>query len=57
MRKYNIKTNTEAYHPQQNPAERTVQDLKAVAKMIMDRSRADEKAWNKAMEYVCYISN
>eukprot|EP00957_Ditylum_brightwellii_P180597 13756418-Ditylum_brightwellii.AAC.1 len=41
LRKYNIRSkNTEPHHPQQNPAERCIQDVKRMCTKIMDRTGA-----------------
>eukprot|EP00957_Ditylum_brightwellii_P013869 1045488-Ditylum_brightwellii.AAC.1 len=41
LRKYNIRSdNTEPHHPQQNPVERCIQDVKRMCTKIMDRTGA-----------------
>ena len=46
LRKYNIQgLTTEPYHPQQNPAERRIQDVKRVALRIMDHTNTPETLW------------
>ncbi len=45
------------YHPQQNPFEKPIQDIKARAQTFMDRTGDDSKAWFQAMEYYYYLCN
>ena len=57
-RKYNIKQETtEPHHPQQNPAERQIQEVKKRANMIMDRTGCPENVWYLAVQYVVYLLN
>lgn len=57
-RKYNIKqTTTEPHHPQQNPAERQIQEVKKRVNMIMDRTGCPEEVWYLATQYVVYLLN
>ncbi len=58
MRKYNIKgTTTEPYHPQQNPSERVILDIKAGAQTLLGCTGADSRAWFKVMEFYSYLHN
>ena len=58
LRKYNIKSeNTEPHHPQQNPAERRIQDVKRLSTKIMDRTGAPAYLWFFCMLYVVMLLN
>ena len=58
MRKYNIKAEyTEPHHPQQNPAERRIQDIKCTTAKVMDRTGTPEFLWFYAMSYVTQVLN
>ena len=49
LRKYNIKDmQTEPHHPNQNPAERRIQEVKKTSNMIMDRTGCPGHLW-----YLC----
>lgn len=57
-RKYNVKqTTTEPHHPQQNPAERQIQEVKKRTNMIMDRTGCPEEVWYLVVQYVVYLLN
>jgi transposase InsO family protein len=57
-RKYNIKqSTTEPHHPQQNPAERQIQDVKRQVNLIMDRVGCPDMLWLLATKYVVYLLN
>jgi hypothetical protein len=57
-RKYNIKqSTTEPHHPQQNPAERQIQDVKRQVNLIMDRVGCPDMVWLLATKYVVYLLN
>lgn len=46
MRKYNIRSeNTETHHPNQNPAEKKIQDVKRITKKILDWTGAPDFLW------------
>eukprot|EP00957_Ditylum_brightwellii_P003485 263694-Ditylum_brightwellii.AAC.1 len=46
LRKYNIRSeNTEPHNPQQNPAERRIQDVKQMCTKIMHRTGAPAFLW------------
>ncbi len=52
MRQCNIKgTTTEAYHPQQNATERTIQDAKAVGLDKELMKRHSTKQWSISVTY------
>ena len=58
LRKYNIKSeNTEPNHPNQNPAERRIQDVKRTTTKILDRTGAPEFLWFFCMLYVAMLLN
>ncbi len=58
LRKYNIKDlQTEAYHPNQNLAERRIQEVKKTVNMIMDRVGAPNHLWYECIKYVTYLLN
>ena len=49
---------TEPDHAQQNPAElRAVQFLKSHSQVLMDRTKAPEKVWLQACEYIADVHN
>eukprot|EP00957_Ditylum_brightwellii_P129636 9889195-Ditylum_brightwellii.AAC.1 len=56
--KYNIRSkNTKPHHPQQNPAERCIQDVKRMYTKIMDRAGAPAFSWFFCMLYVVMLLN
>ncbi len=58
LRKYNIKDlQTEPHHPNQNPAERRIQEIKKTANTVMDRSGAPGCLWYLATVYAAYLRN
>ncbi len=58
LRKYNIKDlQTEPHHPNQNPAERQIQEIKKTANTVMDRSGAPGCLWYLATVYAAYLLN
>ena len=58
LRKYCIgEETTEPHHPQQNPAERRIQDVKRLSLKIMDRTGAPNYLWLWCMLYVVYLLN
>ena len=58
LRKYNIKDlQTEPHHPNQNPAERRIQEVKKTSLIIMDRSGAPSSLWYLALQYTAYLLN
>ena len=58
LRKYNIaEENTEPHNPQQNPAERRIQDVKRNTSRILDRTGAPAFLWFKCMCYVVMLLN
>ena len=58
LRKYNIKQSmTEPHHPQQNPAERKIQEVKKYTNKIMDRTGAPAKLWFLCMLYTVQLLN
>ena len=58
LRKYAIKDETtEPHHPNQNPAERRIQDCKSYTRRIMDRSGAPASTWLLCLDYVCMLLN
>eukprot|EP00957_Ditylum_brightwellii_P103912 7916934-Ditylum_brightwellii.AAC.1 len=58
LRKYNIRSeNTEPLHPQQNPAERQIQDFKQLSTKTMDRTGAPAFLWFFCMRYVVMLLN
>ncbi len=51
MRRYNIKgTTTKPHHPEQNPSEREIQDVKEETQTLIDRTGADSRAWFIGMD-------
>ena len=58
LRKYCIgEQTTEPNHPNQNPAERRIQDVKKFSQKIMDRTGAPSYLWLFSMLYVVYLFN
>ena len=58
LRHYNIsQTTTEPYHPQQNYAERRIQDVKALTKQMLDRAGVPGKLWYLALAYASILLN
>ena len=58
LRQYNISASTtEPHHPWQNYAERKIQDIKSLSKIMMDRTGAPENLWFHALSYAAYIKN
>ena len=58
LRKYNIKDlQTEPHHPNQNPAERRIGELKQTTNIIMDRTGAPSCLWYLCTIYVTYLLN
>ena len=56
--KYNIKyLQTDPHHPNQNPAERRLQEVKKTVLTIMDRVGAPEELWHLCMQYMTYLLN
>ena len=57
-RKYNIaQSTTEPEHPQQNPAERAIQDIKKMSTKLMDRENVPTVLWYLCCKYVAYLRN
>ena len=55
---YNIATSTtEPYHPNQNPAERRIQTVKARTRAILDATGAPSSVWIYAVHYVTDLLN
>ena len=58
LRKYNISSSTtEPKHPQQNYAERMIQEYKKFINLIMDRMGTPDEYWMYVTEYVVYLLN
>ena len=58
LRMYNIKDmQTEPMHPNQNAAERRIQDIKSTSNAIMDRTNAPSCLWFWAVSYTAYLLN
>ena len=58
LRKYNISSSTtEPRNPQQNYAERMIQEYKKFINLIMDRTGTPNEYWMYAAEYVVYLLN
>jgi hypothetical protein len=58
LRKYTIaEEHTEPHHPQQNPAERRIGEVKKYAEKIMDRTGAPAYLWLFCMLYITYLLN
>ena len=55
---YNISTSTtEPHHPNQNPAERRIQTIKAQTRAILDATGAPSSVWIYAVHYVTDLLN
>ena len=58
LRKYNIASSTtEPHNPQQNYAERTIQDLKKGLNIMMDCTGTPDKLWFLCLEYLIELHN
>jgi hypothetical protein len=58
QRKYMIQNSqTEPHHPNQNYAERCIQEVKGTTNLIMDRTGAAPALWFLCMAYVVYLLN
>ena len=58
LRRYNVKsTFIEPYNPQQNPAERTIGDLKEAIKKTFIDTGCDPKAWYRLAQHVIDVKN
>jgi len=58
LRKYNTSSSTtEPHHPQQNPAERRIQEIKKHASSILDHTGAPNYLWLYAILYVTFLLN
>ncbi|MGH7954638.1 MAG: hypothetical protein ACREOZ_01625, partial [Gloeomargaritales cyanobacterium] len=58
LRMYNIKdSTTEPNHPNQNPAERRIKEVKSTTNVLMDRTNTPEGLWLLCMQYVVYLLN
>ena len=58
LRKYTIaEETTEPHHPQQNPAEARIGEVKKYTSKIMDRTGAPTYLWFFCMLYVVYLQN
>ena len=58
LRKYVIaEATTEPHHPQQNPAERRIGELKKYAQKIMDRTGTPSYLWFYCILYVVFLLN
>ena len=58
LRAYNIKDlQTEPHHPNQNPAERRIQEVKKMVNWILDHTGAPECLWYLCLQYSCYLLN
>ena len=58
LRKYMIDSHqSEAYQQQQNPVERSIQDIKRYANYVADYSGAPPESWVLIIHYVTYIMN
>ena len=58
LREYNIKDHqTEPHHPNQNPAERQIQDVKSTSNLLMNRTNTPENLWFLCASYVAYLLN
>ena len=56
--KYNIKDiQTEPHHPNQNPMEHWIQEVKKTVNGILDKTGAPECLWHLCLQYVCYLLN
>ncbi|MGH3055873.1 MAG: hypothetical protein ACRDL7_12945, partial [Gaiellaceae bacterium] len=55
---YSIKDmQTEPHHPNQNPAERRIKEVKSTTNILMDRTGTPEALWLLCMHYVVYLLN
>lgn len=55
---YNIATSTtEPYHPNQSPAERQIQTVKAQTRAILDATSAPSSVWLYAVHYITDLLN
>ncbi|MGH7974356.1 MAG: reverse transcriptase domain-containing protein [bacterium] len=58
LRMYNVKdATTEPHHPNQNPAERKIKEVKSTTNVLMDRTGTPEPLWLLCMQYVVYLLN
>ena len=58
LRKYNINLHTtEAHNPQQNYAERRIQEVKKIANRVMDHTNTPDSLWVYATKYAVDILN
>ena len=58
LREYGIMAMyTEPHHPNQNPAERRIQDVKKMSNVIMDRTDSPADLWYLSVEYSAYLLN
>ena len=58
LRDYGIKVNsTEPHHPNQNPAECRIQDIKSASNIMMDRTNTPTELWYLSLQYVAYLFN
>lgn len=58
LRKYNINIqNTEPYHPNQNYAERRIQEVKKIANRIMDHTNTPDSLWVYSTKYAVDLLN
>ena len=58
LRQYNIKDmQSEPYQQNQNPAERRIQEVKAMTTTTMDRTGAPKKLWLFCLIYCVYVLN
>ena len=58
LRAYNIKDlQTEPHHPNQNPAEHRIQEVKKLVNQILDHTGAPECLWYLCLHYSCYLLN
>ena len=48
---------TEPHHPNQNPAERRIQDVKKMSNIMMDRTNTPADLWYLSVEYSAYLLN
>ena len=58
LRKYSISTTTtEPHNPQQNYAERKIQELKKDLNILMDRTNTPIKLWFYCLDYLTILHN
>ena len=58
LRKYNINIqNTEPYHPNQNYAERRIQEVKKISNRIMDHTNTPDSLWVYSTKYAVDLLN